>query len=321
MNTTPQEALLDWKTLAGERAELGDGYPGRDLWPVMAEDGARYFLKRLGPWRNLPLADEARILRHLARQGIPVAEFEFTDHATLYAGEAEESYVLLPHLVHDPFTVADLVSLAGTIGGAVAELHLALASYPWGANSYSEDLGAALASSLTLPPDIAEAFARRRDSMIAAVRYLPTQLVHGDLTPENVLLKRPGVVSGFIDFDHLPLGPRTWDIAKYLSRRLRMGWRQDPTAASVGRLDHLAGFLQGYHATSPLDDAESAALPALILAANLIEVSYFAAISAGRLQRRKLADHDAVLADTMEAARWHLANHDEVAAAVGSGVR
>ncbi len=317
---TPLTMLEDWKAVLGEKVELGDKSVGRDLWPVTAEDGARYFLKRLGPWRNLPVVDEARILWHLARQGVRVAEFLPTDRATLYAGKVEDSFILIPRLASDHFNPAELVALEEKIGGALAELHLALARYPWPANSYAEDLGKSLEQELMLPPDVAEGFARRRGSMIAALADLPSQLIHGDLTPENVLLRRPEAVSGFIDFDHLPLAPRIWDIAKYLSRRIRLRWRQGSQASDLGRLDHLAGFLIGYHNTNPLGSAEIEALPSGIAAGNVLEVSYHQEILAGTLPRRKLPDHDAVLANTVEAAGWHLANFEEVAAAVRSSV-
>ena len=202
--TAPVTVLEDWKTILGDTVEIDDESAWRDLWPVTAEDGARYFLKRLGPWRNLPVADEARILRHLAMQGVPVAEVLPTDHAVLYVGAVEDSFVLIPRLESDHFMGANLDSLEETIGRAVAELHLSLASYPWPANSYAEQLSESLAQDLMLPPDVAEEFARRCGSMTAALVDLPTQLVHGDLTPENVVLQRPGTVSGFINFDHLP---------------------------------------------------------------------------------------------------------------------
>ena len=316
----PLTVLDDWRTILGEKVELGDESAWRDLWPVTAQDGARYFLKRLGPWRNLPLADEARILRHLASQGVRVAEFLPTDRATLYAGAVEDSFVLIPRLANDQFNAVEFVSLEEKIGGALAELHGALARYPWPANSYAETLSESLEQDLMLPPDVAEGFARRRDSMIAAPADLPTQLIHGDLSPENVLLQRPDAVSGFIDFDHLPIGPRIWDIAKYLSRRIRLRWRQGSPAPGLGRLDHLAGFLIGYHKLNPLGSAEIEALPSAIAAGNVLEASYFQEISAGTLPRRKLPDHDAVLADTVEAASWHLANYEEVDAAVRSSV-
>lgn len=314
METKPLSVLEAWSTVLGDGADLGDGYTGRELWPITAEDGSRYFLKRLGPWRNLPLADEARVLRHLAMLGVPVAEFIPTDRALLYAGEVEDSFVLMPRLANDSFHPDELVTLEATIGGALAELHLALAAYPWPVNSYTENVGEALLGDLMLPPDIATMFAAHRDAMAATLASLPAQHIHGDLTPENVVLRQPGNVSGFIDFDHLPQGPRIWDIGKYLSRRLRMRWRESPHPS--GRLDHLPGFLKGYCNVDPLGSAEVAALPAAIVAGNVLEASYYLEISAGTLPRRRMPDHDAVLADTIEAARWHLSHVDTVAHAV-----
>ena len=302
---TPATVLEEWKTILGEHVEVDDDFAWRDVWFVTAEDGARYVLKRLCPWRNLPVADEARILRHVARQGVPVAEFLPTDRATLYAGAVEDSFVLIPRLPSGSFALTEVIDLEETIGAALAELHLALASYPWPANSCEERLGESLAQDLTLRADIAEMFANRRESMIAALADLPAQLVHGDITPENVLLRRPGTVSGFIDFDHLPLAPRIWDIARYLSRRIRLRWRQEAT--DIGRLDHFAGLLNGYHKCNPLSPEEIEAIPAAIAAGNVLEVSYHQEVLDGTLPRRRLPDHEAVLADTVEAARWHLA--------------
>lgn len=311
-----RSVLNDWKTILGEDVRVETDTAWRDLWPVRAEDGAQYFLKRLGPWRNLPLADEARVLRHLAAQGVPVAEFLPTDHARLYAGEVEDSFVLIPALKSDPFDLAELIRLEEAIGRAVAQMHRALGRYPWATNSYVEQPGASLERDLSLPPHLAEEFATHRAKMVHALRDLPTQHTHGDLTPENILLRRPGLVSGFIDFDHLPLAPRVWDVAKYLSRRIRLRWRQGPQASSAGRLDHLARFLAGYHQTSPLSPVEIEAIAAGVAASNVLETSYLQEISDGTLDRLRAPDHDAELANTAEAASWHLSHYDDVAALV-----
>lgn len=129
--------LEAWKTVLGQTVEAGDILTGRDLWPVTAEDGARYVLKRISPWRNLPLADEARVLRHLASHGFRVAEFLPTDDAMLHTRVAKDTFVLMPELASDHFHAAEIVSMEEKIGGALAELHLALSEYPWSANSYT----------------------------------------------------------------------------------------------------------------------------------------------------------------------------------------
>lgn len=239
-----------------------------------------------------------------------------TEHAKLTVEQAEDSYILIPRLATNPLPPANVLNLEETVGRAIAELHHALAAYPWPANSYREQLTDALLGDLLLPADVANSFARRRETMAEAIGRLPVQLVHGDLTPDNILLRSPDGVAGFIDFDHLPLAPRIWDIAKYLSRRIRLRWRSGTKATD--RLAHLGPLIRGYHKASPLSDQELNALPAAIAAGNIIEASYGQQIASGVLQRRKLPDHDEVLADTIEAARWHLANYTAVEEAVRS---
>lgn len=309
------EVIGEWRTVVGSNPVLGEELTGRELWRVTATDGRRYFLKRLGPWRNLPPADEARVLRWLSVNGVDVAEFMITDRATVYAGAVEDCYVLIPAIVAHSLSPAEVLAGEEPVGRAIAGLHRALGRYPWSANSYTEQLGTALSGELLLPDDVAAGFRTRRDGIIAAIEGLPLQLVHGDLTPANILLCRPGAVAGFIDFDHLPYAPRVWDLAKYLSRRLRRRWlegEQQPT----GRVDSIGPVLRGYHRHSPLTDSEREALPAIILAANVIEASYAQRIASGLLQRRMLPDHHLELADAVDAARWQLTHDDAVVEAV-----
>jgi Ser/Thr protein kinase RdoA (MazF antagonist) len=311
MPTYPLPDILQaWTTLLGPKPSIGVELTGRELWPVTAEDGTHYFLKRLGPWRNLPPADEARVLRWLAERGIGVAEFMITDGARLFAGAVEDSFVLLPQLPADEFGPDDVLTLEQIIGAAIGRLHRALAAYPWPANSYRERWAEALSGELHLPPDLHSGFARRRPKIAELITGLPEQLVHGDLTPANLLLRRPGTVSGFIDFDHLPTAPRVWDLARYLSRRMRLRWRG--TRPVADRLAHIAPLLAGYHHVAPLTADELAAIPALIMIGNVAEASYGQAVATGRLSRRMLPDHHDQLADTIETARWNLDHDQEV---------
>lgn len=309
-------AVSDWISILGATPAVGQEVAGRELWPVVAEDGSHYFLKRLGPWRNLPVADEARVLRWLSGHGVSVAEFMITERATLFAGAVEDAFVLIPRIAADRLGPSEVIGMEEVVGAAIAELHRQLAAYPWPVNSYAEELGAALLGDLRLPPDIAAAYSDRRDSMAAAIDRLPVQLVHGDLTPDNVLLRRTGTVAGFIDFDHLPIAPRLWELGRYLSRRIRLRWQAGHPGAE--RLAHIGPLVRGYQTVTPLTDRELETLPAMILACNLIEVSYDQKISDGVLERRMLPDHRETLADTIEATRWQLANYSAVEAAVHS---
>jgi Ser/Thr protein kinase RdoA (MazF antagonist) len=305
-----------WTTVLGTAARRGPALSGRQLWPVTADDGRAYFLKRLGPWRNLPVADEARILRWLANHGIDVADFMITDSASIFAGAPEDSFVLIPRLDSDDLEPSEVIAAERSVGQTIAELHGVLSCYPWSANSYVERLGTALTGELVLPSDVEAAYAPLRDRLVDAVDRLPTQLVHGDLTPDNVLLRRPGEVSGFIDFDHLPIAPRVWDVCRYLSRRMRARWQCEQTR--IDRLGCVKPFLDGYRNVVALTAAELAVMPELIMAANIIEVSYSQKVASGLLDRRMLPDHLEVLADTTETVRWQLAHLDELRHAVVS---
>lgn len=59
----------------------------------------------------------------------------------------------------------------------------------------------------------------------AAFAGLPVQPIHGDCHGSNVLLCN-GEVSGFIELDHLPTGPRLYDLAYDLADRLKW-WIED----------------------------------------------------------------------------------------------
>lgn len=283
---------------------------------IEAEDLRAYYLKRIGPWRNLPLADEARVLSSLANQGMNVAEYIPTDIARLYAGRVEDSFVLMPKLPAAEFSPREVLAAEAEIGRLVGLLHRNLARYPWPTNSSTEDLIGSLKRDLMLPEEVSVLFEDRRAEMIDAVEGLTTQLVHGDFTPENIILREPIQLSGFIDFDHLPLAPRMWDVAKYLSRRLRTRWLQDDFSANYPRARRIREFLPGYHSANPISSRELEALPSLIATANVIEVSYFMEIARGTLQRRQLSDHDEVLADSIEAAGWQLSHWEDVVDAV-----
>lgn len=167
-----------------------------------------------------------------------------------------------------------------------------------------------------LPEDIAATYQLRRDEVVTRITPLPVQNVHGDMSPENILMAAPGEVSGFIDLDHLPIAPRIWDIGKYLSRRLRPRWQANAAIKTAPR-DHIRQFLMGYQRESPLSEIEVAGLPATILAGNILEVSYQLEVASGKLPRRILPDHDEVTADAIAGARWHLEHWDEVVTAIG----
>ncbi|WP_114854115.1 phosphotransferase enzyme family protein [Brachybacterium sp. YJGR34] len=307
-----RRAAQQWSTLLGRSPRIDPALPGRELWPVTAEDGRRYLLKRLGPWLNLPIADQARVLVHLARHGIEVAEFLIADDARIVAGPVEHPFVLMPHRPHDRIDPSRSLEVERDVGRTIARLHAALSVYPWPANSYREQIVEGLEGELLLPGDVQELLAPRRDTLAAALAPLPLQLVHGDLTPDNVLITRATGSAAVIDLDHLPLAPRIWDLGKYLSRRLR----RLPGPAALANVTRLVA---GYHRSSALTEQELHALPAAIAVMHALEASWTQRILSGQLERRLLPEQRAELAPTLEALRHQLRDDRPLAEAVRSG--
>ena len=87
---------------------------------------------------------------------------------------------------------------------------------------------------------------------------LPTQTIHNDLSPSNLLASDDGLgIAGVLDFGDMLLAPRVADLA--IAASYQMPLTDAPDAA-------LAAMLAGYESLLPLTAAEHALLPDLILA-------------------------------------------------------
>jgi Ser/Thr protein kinase RdoA (MazF antagonist) len=252
--------------------------PEVQLWSIGCEDDRSYVMRAFGPWRpGASLADEYRVLLHLQGAGIAVAVPFVTDDAALCVKDGDTSYVLAPRLAADGDENRELLPKGGDvcfrIGSAIGRLHAALAEYPWPVESYEHDLldHAFGQSYPQLPKDVrAHSVDPHRDVAMARLGGLPVQLIHGDCNSGNVLLS-DGRVSGFIDFDHLPTGQRIYDLGYYLVHRVRevaaRSEKQDRFGPAV--LSFVGRYVAGYHAANPLSEAERAAVPAAMLAAEI----------------------------------------------------
>lgn len=310
-----QHVLGEWAGVVGDDVTIHVGDDDvRELWPVDTSHGGRYYLKRLGPWRNLPILNEYRMLAHLLQEGVRVPLFLLTDSGAITGGAEEDSFVLIRALANESLTPLKVVASEDKVGRATAHLHEAMAAYPQKLDSYKEDVAGNLTGDLRLPEGLARAFSAERDRAIARITVLPLQTVHGDFTPDNVLRLASGDVTGFIDFDHLPQAPRIWDIAKYLSRRIRFRWTRD--TPELDRTACIEGFVSGYSSVSQLQHIELEALPSAILAYNVMEATYDQSILDGTLERRILPDHAETLADTLRTIEWQLSSPESVESAV-----
>jgi hypothetical protein len=110
------ECLAEWQTLLGQNPMVEDGNNVRELWSVVSTYGQQFFLKRLGPWRNLPVLSEYRMLIHLLEEGVQVPAFLLTDDGSLTAGPTEDSFVLMRAFNHEHRLAADIPRFESEVG-------------------------------------------------------------------------------------------------------------------------------------------------------------------------------------------------------------
>jgi len=108
--------------------------------------------------------------------------------------------------------------------------------------------------------------------MIKALQDLPTQLIHGDCHGGNYLIYR-GDVSGFIDLDHLPTGPRVYDIGYLLADMAKARFFDNHAHARwLGSFHHLVA---GYQRENSLSRHELNSLWYVMLATQVLFVDWF----------------------------------------------
>ena len=94
-----------------------------------------------------------------------------------------------------------------------------------------------------LPAELRDLVDPLRAQLWAALADLPTQLTHGDCNAGNVLVHN-GEITGYIDLDHLPHGPRVRDLSYYLASRLLDQIVDGDPHAMVAVPRH---YVAGYH--------------------------------------------------------------------------
>lgn len=313
-------AIGAWRGLLGEAPVVVPSPKRPMLYDVTAADSGRYYLKQIGPWRNgASLADEYRVLRHLQAAGLPVAPPLVTDDGWLCAGDGEQSCIVVPQLPGEPRdheSEVDADRICHRIGAAIGRLHRALADYPRPiTTSYRQDMSAALTDAKPhCPPQLwIDTIASLQPWIEPDLVDLPEQLISGDLNPGNVLLAdgpEEWRVSGLIDIDHLPSGPRIYDLAYYLSRQARSA----PGAPDRGDrfLALLPHYVVGYAAENPLAAREIAALPAAIVATELGATTWSQRLLSGMYGHDNDDLHAADVAIGAAGLRWLCENYQRL---------
>jgi Ser/Thr protein kinase RdoA (MazF antagonist) len=270
--TAARTALEAWESVVGAAKLEPLPLVTNPVWRVDAEDGRQFVLKYLPETApGVEPVEQFRVLCHLQSAGVPVVLPIITDSGSIRMPAGERSYALMPLVPsdrsnHELGTEASATACA--IGTAIGQMDKALADCPWQVHSYIDDPAPEILGKVfpKLPAEITRPVSPFVDQLWAAVSKLPTQRTVGDCNTGNVLV-HDSRVSAFIDLDHLPMGPRVWDLSDYLVSRLRMHLSQPDSAErdTAAMLAVLGRYVAGYHQTYPLTQRELTAVVPLIL--------------------------------------------------------
>lgn len=271
-------ALAAWN-LAGARVD-SVYYPntGHRSDTTFCVDGT-YYLKtsqRLGE-----LQRQARLHTALAEKGLSAPPIPAQDGAAVvHSGDTD--FLLLKRLEgHTLDAMETLVhpQQASIVGEGLARLHEALrACDPLLCRE--ENLFETLRDwamprarvAMPLEDAWADAYLARFEALYP---LLPTQIIHRDPNPDNILI-RDGRVVGFVDFDLSRILPRIFDLGYAATGILCDAFDHASDAQRLSFFDAAHAIFCGYDAVSPLTAAEWQALPDMLIAIELICVAAFA---------------------------------------------
>ncbi|NJM08502.1 phosphotransferase [Candidatus Gracilibacteria bacterium] len=282
--------------------------------------GASYILKDISDNPDLRRLEFRRsVLAHVARQSLRVPVPLLSQSERIAVQWEGRFYLLTDYIEAD--TYHDDPALQSELfyhtGQAIAQLHQALAAYPnteLSHKTWREDLAGGVAKWIAalvdgLPTQQAAVVERvsllRGAAIEAALRDLPEQLIHRDCHPGNILVQETQVI-GFIDCDHICIGPRIFDVAYYAVHHLK--WVTDDEAATQRWLRNLPQLLRGYMSQQMLEAAEIIALPSAMMAYHLLLAHWF-------LRGSK---HESIALE-VQALDWLDRNYQSVSAAIAQG--
>jgi Ser/Thr protein kinase RdoA (MazF antagonist) len=242
-------------------------------------------------------AFELDVLHHLDRAGVGVALPIPDRQGRALVEHGGRLYTLSPFLAADPrsrvradphprtLDRAGLVRLNRNCGAAIARLHAALATYPaegleqrtWKTvlpDEWFERSIPAIRAHLapTAQREFDAAIRRVSGEMRSAATGLPQQLIHRDCHHGNIIVHGERV-SGFVDCDHLSVGPRVLDLADFLVHMIK-GRVTDKEATKEWFVLYPA-VLEGYEAENPLSKQERRAVYAMMLGILLMFAAWF----------------------------------------------
>lgn len=281
-----EDVLADW-AIGEVAALLPLPSAGGGAQEVRTAGGERFVLKRRG--RGPAPVGEHAMLCELAAAGLPVAVPLRTAAGVTFAAHEDALYELLPWLPGTrggELRAQDPKAWAARFGTVSARVHRALAALP--------AVPAAPAALVLDPvlslegwvvpalerhgetldlPRLRKAVASTAEVLRAHAAALPTQRIHRDLHPDNLLFEGTALTA-VLDFELSCVGPRLFDLAYCGTSMLLADWGARPKRAQWPAA--LTGLLAAYDGENPLQPAERASLFAMLCLIQLMFIAFAA---------------------------------------------
>ena len=249
---------------------------------------------------------QSAAMRHALDAGQPVPEIVPTTDGSTHPVEHGRVLRLLTWIPGDLLSSrwtydAGVVPVnPGVFGERLATLTSALASFehPAAHRTFAWDLRAIgeLRDLLDLAPTPAVAEALDEvEAALPAYEALPSQVVHGDLHPGNLVISDGGELIGILDFGDSLHAPRVLDLAIALAY---LAPREGDAAAAV------APYIEGWERVVPLTDEERTLLPVLVGGRLVQRILLGAASAEGRAQKFYRVARVGTVLDNWRRAEW-----------------
>lgn len=248
-----RDLLEDWPVNA-ETIETDPQFP--HIHHVTASTGERYVLKDVGGLDDTisPLGLQHRVTQYLHRSGVRVAYLLTTRSGGFHASDGSNAFILLPRIERESTDLYadDAGPIYYNVGRAYANLHQVLAMYDGQIDTWETELYSRLFE-VKVPRMRERMTGRSRERLEVILSGLedPIADVSPRLVQQPVLwdchlgntLLHNGQVSGFVDCDHISVGPRICDLANFAANLVA---RDCSTGRTRPWLRHLPRLLEGY---------------------------------------------------------------------------
>ena len=218
------------------------------------------------------LSRSIKIAALLASEGIPVAAYITTTAKTLTTPDG--THCLMTKLPGSHIDFYARPDLADELGRGLALLHIALMHIEPKTECRDNDFiadwqGYIKPGLIGIPNNIAE---HTESRILKVYEKLPRQPIHRDVHPQNVLFDN-NKITGWLDFDLNRRDVRIFDLA-YLFTGLLVGKIEKPSEVETWRI-LCREILAGYHEINPLTADEREAIPAFMIAIELLFVTFW----------------------------------------------